>query len=44
MTEHDPRCEGVQIVAPDANGLFPWDAGFDHKYMDKRQPLLWRAQ
>lgn len=31
----------LQMVVPDRAGLFPWDAAFDHAYMDRRQPQLW---
>ncbi len=31
----------MQVVMPDAKGLFPDDPAFDHAYMDPRQPLLY---
>lgn len=31
----------VQMVLPDKAGLFPEDEGFDHEFMDHRQPLLY---
>jgi hypothetical protein len=31
----------LQMVMSDRAGLFPWHAGFDHAYMDPRQPRLW---
>jgi hypothetical protein len=33
----------VQIVMPDRNGRFPEHAGYDHEYMDPRQPLFYSA-
>lgn len=30
----------MQAVMSDKNGLLPWQAGFDHVYMDRRQPVL----
>ena len=31
----------LQIVMPDADGIFPHQPGFNHLYMDPRQPLLY---
>lgn len=34
----------VQLVLCDMNGLFPEDEGFDHEFMDPRQPLLYTEE
>lgn len=33
----------VQVVMCDKDGIFPWQAGYDHAYMDERQPLLFNV-
>lgn len=34
----------LQMVLCDRAGKFPWDAGFDHAYMDPRQRLLFNQE
>jgi hypothetical protein len=36
----EPPVRVLQMVIPDREGLFPWQQGYDHDYMDPRQPPL----
>ena len=37
----DPGGDCYQIVVPDAENKFPWDAGFNRLMMNSFQPYLW---
>jgi hypothetical protein len=39
----NPSIPFVQMVMADKNGKFPEDAKYDHKFMDRMQPLLYRT-
>ena len=38
-----PEPAALQIVIPDRAGVFPWQPGYDHAYMDPAQPCLAEA-
>lgn len=34
----------AQAVYPDRAGIYPWQDGYDHAYMDPRQPMLFEMK